>query len=237
MLGAVFHGKGDGTPPSRFLDDDDDYSDDDVDSFNNGGSRPAGLDLAPMEPPVSLTVPPELVEGGGGVGANGVEGAVHADADKRGGANGARDAMDEESMTSGHGSSFSVQLASRASSSLQVQYFGPGPKVFPDMIFLILVLSQWFLAVWSVVGAVLYFRLFQGNRTCAPLLRHWTLLVVIIGFLSCLLAVCYSGIMCCMLGSPFGSRRHRHGSSERDGFHGDVASSSETGRANGPGMI
>ena len=29
----------------------------------------------------------------------------------------------------GHGSSFSVQLASRASSSLQVQYFGPGPKV------------------------------------------------------------------------------------------------------------
>ena len=40
-------------------------------------------------------------------------------------------------------------------------------QVFPDMIFLILVLSQWFLAVWSVVGAVLYFRLFQGNRTCA----------------------------------------------------------------------
>ena len=40
-------------------------------------------------------------------------------------------------------------------------------QVFPDMIFLILVLSQWFLAAWSVVGAVLYFRLFQGNRTCA----------------------------------------------------------------------
>lgn len=93
MLGAVFHGKGDGTPPSRFLDEDDDSADD-VESFNNGHGRPAGLDLAPMEPPVSMTVvPPELVEEGG-VDADGV-----GRADKRT-ANGTSDAMDEESMTS-----------------------------------------------------------------------------------------------------------------------------------------
>ena len=39
-----------------------------------------------------------------------------------------------------------------------------------------------------------------------------------------------------MLGSPFGSRRHRSGS-DRERFHGDVTSSSETARANGPGMM
>lgn len=42
-----------------------------------------------------------------------------------------------------------------------------GKKVFPDAIFFILVVSQWFLAGWSVVGAALYFRLFNGNRTCS----------------------------------------------------------------------
>lgn len=40
-------------------------------------------------------------------------------------------------------------------------------QVFPDAIFFILVVSQWFLAGWSVVGAALYFRLFNGNRTCS----------------------------------------------------------------------
>ncbi|CAM9560978.1 unnamed protein product, partial [Hapterophycus canaliculatus] len=130
----------------------------------------------------------------------------------------------------------SYRLASQ-SSSLQLRYFGPGPKVFPDAIFFILVMSQWFLAGWSVVGAALYFRLFNGNRTCSPLLRHWTLLVVIIGFLSCLLAVCYSGIMCCMLGGPFRSRR-RSGESETDRFHGDVPSSSDgAGAINAPGLM
>lgn len=40
-------------------------------------------------------------------------------------------------------------------------------QVFPDAIFLILVASQWFMAAWSVWGAVLYFRLFESARTCA----------------------------------------------------------------------
>lgn len=40
-------------------------------------------------------------------------------------------------------------------------------QVFPDAIFFILVMSQWFLAGWSVVGAALYFRLFNANRTCS----------------------------------------------------------------------
>ncbi|CAM9433940.1 unnamed protein product [Choristocarpus tenellus] len=99
-----------------------------------------------------------------------------------------------------------TQLASRASASLQQQYFGPGPKVYPDAVFLLLVVSQWFLAGWSVVGAIIYVRLFRDEYTCSPLLRHWTLLIVIIGFLSCLLTACYSGIMCCMLGSISGTR-------------------------------
>ncbi|CAM9297965.1 unnamed protein product [Discosporangium mesarthrocarpum] len=119
----------------------------------------------------------------------------------------------------------SVQLASRASASLQRHYFGPGPKVYPDAVFLLLVASQWFLAGWSVVGAVLYVKLFDEKRTCSPLLRHWTLLIVIIGFLSCLLAACYTGIMICMLGSVSGSREL----DEKQRFQ-NSASSSGSGR-------
>lgn len=39
--------------------------------------------------------------------------------------------------------------------------------MFPDAIFLVLVLSQWFMAAWSIVGAILYLRLFEAGRTCS----------------------------------------------------------------------
>ena len=46
-----------------------------------------------------------------------------------------------------------------------------------------------------------------------------------------------SGIMCCMLGAPFSSRR-RNGGSERDRFQGDVPSSSDgAGSTNNPGLM
>ncbi|CAM9493743.1 unnamed protein product, partial [Ectocarpus fasciculatus] len=204
VLGAIFHGRGDGTRPSRFLDDDDAWGVDD-DSINvsvcssaaaGGGGR--GMDGRASPPEVGpertngngsgisirITPPFKMEEGGGGEGGkNGVNGGGVAGGEER------RDSMGDESIVSGVPSSISYRLAAQ-SSSLQHRYFGPGPKVFPDTIFFILVVSQWFLAGWSVVGAALYFRLFTGNRTCSPLLRHWTLLVVIIGFLSCLLAVC-----------------------------------------------
>lgn len=45
VLGAVFHGKGDGTRPSRFLDDDED----DEYPPNSGGAPAMGLNLGPME--------------------------------------------------------------------------------------------------------------------------------------------------------------------------------------------
>lgn len=38
--------------------------------------------------------------------------------------------------------------------------------MFPDVIFLILVASQWFMAAWSILGAVLYFRLFESGKSC-----------------------------------------------------------------------
>eukprot|EP00903_Cladosiphon_okamuranus_P007644 g7413.t1 len=257
-LSAGFHGRGDGTRPSRFLDDDDDdiwgVDGDSVGvsvSSTAGGSEGAGMGHDSTGNNTSsssgtenggfgATPAFEAEEGGAGREARGAA-ADGAGAAKGGADNGGpvqegdparRDSMGDESIVSG----ISYRLASQ-SSSLQHRYFGPGPKVFPDVIFFILVVSQWFLAGWSVVGAALYFRLFNGNRTCSPLLRHWTLLVVIIGFLSCLLAVCYSGIMCCLLGGPFSSRR-RNGGSERDRFHGDVPSSSDgSGSSNNPGLM
>ncbi|CAN0048996.1 unnamed protein product, partial [Ectocarpus sp. 8 AP-2014] len=193
-LGAIFHGRGDGTRPSRFLDDDDAWGVDD-DSINVSVSSAAGGTGGRASPPemgpehtndngsnIRIT-PPFKMEEGGGDGGKGVNGGGMAGGEER------RDSMGDESIVSGVPSTISHRLAAQ-SSSLQHRYFGPGPKVFPDTIFFILVVSQWFLAGWSVVGAALYFRLFTGNRTCSPLLRHWTLLVVIIGFLSCLLAVC-----------------------------------------------
>ncbi|CBJ31844.1 expressed unknown protein [Ectocarpus siliculosus] len=198
-LGAIFHGRGNGTRPSRFLDDDDAWGVDD-DSINVSVSSAAGGTGGRASPPemgpedangngkrsdIRIT-PPFKMEEGGGSGGKGVNGGGMAGGEER------RDSMGDESIVSGVPSTISHRLAAQ-SSSLQHRYFGPGPKVFPDTIFFILVVSQWFLAGWSVVGAALYFRLFTGNRTCSPLLRHWTLLVVIIGFLSCLLAVCSWG--------------------------------------------
>ncbi|CAN0401172.1 unnamed protein product [Ectocarpus sp. 12 AP-2014] len=242
MLGATFHGRGDGTRPSRFLDDDDAWGVDD-DSMNVSVSSAAGGTGGRASPPemglehtngngsdIRIT-PPFKMEEGGGDGGKRVNGGGVAGGEER------RDSMGDESIVSGVPSTISHRLAAQ-SSSLQHRYFGPGPKVFPDTIFFILVVSQWFLAGWSVVGAALYFRLFTGNRTCSPLLRHWTLLVVIIGFLSCLLAVCYSGIMCCMLGGPFSRSRGRNGSGERDQFHADLPSSNDsTSTGNKPGMM
>eukprot|EP00752_Nemacystus_decipiens_P002962 g2752.t1 len=261
ILGALFHGKGDGTRPSRFLDEDEDDVwgvDDDsvgvsVSSSAGGGGGGVGGGVMGRGSTENNSTSSSSREEGGGLRATPAskaeEGRAGIEARRTGAeaANGAggpvqegepsrRDSMGEDSIVSGVPSSISYRLASQ-SSSLQHRYFGPGPKVFPDAIFFILVVSQWFLAGWSVVGAALYFRLFNGNRTCSPLLRHWTLLVVIIGFLSCLLAVCYSGIMCCMMGAPFSSRR-RNGGSERDRFQGDVPSSSDgVGPSNNPGLM
>ncbi|CAM9542639.1 unnamed protein product [Pylaiella littoralis] len=251
-LGALFHGRGDGTRPSRFLDNDDDDDDDNdtwggvddgsfgvsvsVSSVGGNGHGPTS-DANNSATTGRVTPPLKMEEGGGGGGTDGmagVNGGGRAEEEEGGQGDGRRDSMGEESITSGVPSSISYRLATQ-SSSLQHRYFGPGPKLFPDAIFIILVASQWFLAGWSVFGAALYFRLFTGNRTCSPLLRHWTLLVVIIGFLSCFLAVCYSGIMCCMLGGPF--RRRRHGN-ESDGFQGDLPSSSHgAGADNIPGLM
>lgn len=44
--------------------------------------------------------------------------------------------------------------------------------MYPDAVFLVLVVGQWFLAAWSVVGAVLYFRIFERGRNCSRELLH-----------------------------------------------------------------
>lgn len=70
ILGALFHGKGDGTRPSRFLDDDDDDDDDeDGDYGQPSTAAEIGMDLGPMDSsrPAALPGPtlPTLAEEGG----------------------------------------------------------------------------------------------------------------------------------------------------------------------------
>lgn len=58
VLGAVFHGRADGTRPSRFLDDGEE-GDDDEESYRH----PQGMDLRPMEVATATGPPlPTLVE-------------------------------------------------------------------------------------------------------------------------------------------------------------------------------
>lgn len=90
ILGAIFHGRGDGTRPSRFLDDDDD---DYVEDDEGIGEIQTGMDLGPMEAGGSapLGTLPTLAEVGG------IPAAVGA----RGGAGGGVDPMDDnDSVTS-----------------------------------------------------------------------------------------------------------------------------------------
>lgn len=117
ILGVLFHGRGDGTRPSRFLDDDDDdntwggVDDRSVDagvSVGVNGAGGGGGGLGPMGDANSVStgrVTPSLKmeEGGagageGGAGVNGGGGGGMAEG--AAGEQGRRDSMGEESIVS-----------------------------------------------------------------------------------------------------------------------------------------
>lgn len=97
ILGAIFNGRGDGSRPSRFLDDD---------GYDEDQEHPApGLDLEPMDGVTNYStnaVPsalPTLVEEGG-MAPNGGGGVTKGPAASSNGANHRDDAVEEASIQS-----------------------------------------------------------------------------------------------------------------------------------------